>query len=72
MRVGWRRGLRAPGDLMVGFVHSGRFRLSCKDHLDDWLKNGAGYWSAELRGFFGDWDQVMEDIMRGNERRGEA
>lgn len=42
---------------MVGFVHSYRFRLSCKDHLDDWSKSGAVCWCSELRGFFGDMDQ---------------
>ena len=53
-------GCERPATWMVGFVHSVRFRLSCKDHLADWHKNGAGYWSAELRGFFGVRDHVID------------
>lgn len=65
-------GCERPATWMVGFFHSLRFRLSCKDHLGAWGKHGRGYRSAELRGFYGDWDHVMEDIMRDNERNAEA
>jgi hypothetical protein len=65
-------GCERPATWMVGFVHSQRFRLSCNDHLGDWQKNGADYWSAELRGFFGDMDHVMEDAVRDNQHWGEA
>ena len=65
-------GCERPATWMVGFVHSQRFRLSCNDHLGDWQKNGDDYWSAELRGFVGDMDAVMEDIMSDNESIGEA
>lgn len=69
----WAAGnCERPATWIVGFVQSGRFRLSCKDHLDDWHKNGAGYWSADLRGFVGDMDHVTGDILRDDQRDAEA
>jgi hypothetical protein len=62
-------GCERPATWMVGFVHSGRFRLSCNDHLDDWNKNGAFYWSSELRGYFGDVDHA--ETHEGRENGGE-
>ncbi len=65
-------GCERPATWMIGFVHSDRFRLSCKDHLKSWAKHGRGYWCSELQGFVGDWDHVMEDIMIDNRLKGEA
>lgn len=60
-------GCERPATHIVGFLHSARFRLSCKDHLDGWGKHGRGYWWSELKGFYGDWDNVIEDNQRVGE-----
>jgi hypothetical protein len=33
-----------PATHMVGFVHSDKFRLSCKEHAENWRRQGRGYW----------------------------
>lgn len=69
----WAAGdCERPANWVVAFVHGNRFRLSCKDHLDDWHKNGAGYWCSELRGFIGDMGHVVEDAPHDDEHRGDA
>lgn len=58
-KCNWAAGnCERPATWIVAFVHGNRYRLSCKDHVDDRHKNGAGYWCSELRGFIGDWDHA--------------
>ena len=61
-----------PATLMVGFVHSDRFRLSCKEHAENWGRHGRGYWVSKLEGFVGNWDNVIEDILHDNQCIGAA
>ena len=61
-----------PATHMVGFVHSDRFRLSCKDHAENWGRHGRGYWVSKLEGFVGNWDNVIEDILHDNQCIGAA
>ena len=65
-------GCERPATHVAGFLHSARFRLSCKDHLDGWGKHGRGYWISRLEGFMGEWDNIIDDIPRDNECVGEA
>jgi hypothetical protein len=64
-------GCERPATHVVGFLHSARFRLSCKDHLDEWGKHGRGYWVSRVEAFMGDWEHVISDII-DNQRIGEA
>lgn len=64
-------GCERPATHVVGFLHSARFRLSCKDHLSDWGRHGRGYWISKLEGFMGKWDNI-DDIPHDNERVREA
>ncbi len=61
-----------PATCMVGFVHSDRFRLSCKEHAENWGRHGRGYWVSKLEGFVGNWDNVIEDILHDNQCIGAA
>lgn len=64
-------GCERPATWMVGIAHDYRFRLSCKDHRDDWNKHGDLFcWLGELKGYLE--DRTIEEVLHDNQVRAKA